>query len=109
MNAHPDQAALVRREAEKSRRHMPLRKLVAEAPDVLLALAPCWMASPLSVSQLLPADRKYFDLLLVDEASQILPEDAVPSMLRAGQAVVAGDRNQLPPTTFFAAGEEESP
>jgi very-short-patch-repair endonuclease len=107
MNAEPSQEALVRREAAKKTRHLPLRKLLAEAPDVLTALRPCWMASPLSVSQLLDADRRYFDVVIFDEASQVLPEDAVPALLRAERAVVAGDRHQLPPTTFFAVGSDE--
>lgn len=107
MNTHPDQAAVVRREAAKKTRHLPFRRLVAEAPDVLTALRPCWIASPLSVSQLLPADRCYFDIVLFDEASQVLPEDAVPALLRSARAVVAGDQHQLPPTPFFVAGEDE--
>jgi superfamily I DNA and/or RNA helicase len=65
------------------------------------------MASPLSVSQLIPGDKTYFDVVVFDEASQVLPEDAVTSLLRGARAVVAGDRRQLPPTTFFAAGEDE--
>lgn len=107
MNTYPEQTALVRREAAKATRHLPLRRLVAEAPNVLTALRPCWMASPLSVSQLIPADRRYFDVVVFDEASQVLPEDGVPALLRATYAVVAGDRHQLPPTTFFAAGEDD--
>jgi very-short-patch-repair endonuclease len=107
MNAEPSQEALVRREAAKKTRHLPLRKLLAEAPDVLTALRPCWMASPLSVSQLLDADRRYFDVVIFDEASQVLPEDAVPALLRAERAVVAGDKYQLPPTTFFAVASDE--
>jgi very-short-patch-repair endonuclease len=107
MNANPAQAALVEREAFKKTRHLPLRRLLSEAADVLTALRPCWMASPLAVSQLIPADRRYFDVVIFDEASQVLPEDAVCSILRAGQAVVAGDPRQLPPTPFFAAGDDE--
>ena len=107
MNAYPEQEALVRREAAKKARHLPLRKLLAEAPDVLTSISPCWMASPLSVSQLLDADRRYFDVVIFDEASQVLPEDAVPALLRAQRAVVAGDKYQLPPTTFFAGGLDE--
>ncbi|HZY58998.1 MAG TPA: AAA domain-containing protein [Candidatus Binataceae bacterium] len=106
MNSFPDQDALVRREAAKKARHLPLRSLVTQAPDVLTALRPCWLASPLSVSELIPA-RHCFDVVLFDEASQVLPEDAVPALLRAGQAVVAGDPNQLPPTTFFEIGGDE--
>lgn len=107
MDAHPSQELLVRRESEKRSRHMPLRKLVQEAGDVLLRLRPCWMASPLSVSQLLPAREGLFDVVLFDEASQVLAEDAVVSLFRAKQSVVAGDRHQLPPTAFFAASEDE--
>nr|MCU0256520.1 AAA domain-containing protein [Vicinamibacterales bacterium] len=103
----PDQSDLVAREAQKKARHLPLRTLFAQAPDVLLALRPCWMASPLSVSQLLPGDLPYFDAVIFDEASQVLPEDAVTSLLRGKRAVIAGDARQLPPTTFFAAGTDE--
>jgi very-short-patch-repair endonuclease len=108
MNAHHDQEDLIRHEAAKRARHLPFRKLLAQAPEVLTALRPCWFASPLSVSELMPAARQYFDVVLFDEASQVLPEDAVPALLRASTAVVAGDQNQLPPTTFFdLSGEED--
>jgi hypothetical protein len=106
MNAHADQEYLVRAEAQKKRRHLPLRKLFAQAHEVLTAVCPCWMASPLSVSQLLDG-RQGFDVVIFDEASQVLPEDAVPAILRATHLVVAGDSRQLPPTTFFAAGDDE--
>ena len=108
MNAHQDQEDLIRHEAAKRARHLPFRKLLAQAPHVLTALRPCWFASPLSVSELMPAARQYFDVVLFDEASQVLPEDAVPALLRASTAVVAGDQNQLPPTTFFdLSGDED--
>ncbi len=107
MNRFPEQDALVRRESQKKTRHLPLRQLVGRAPDVLTALSPCWMASPLSVSQLLDIERRTFDVVIFDEASQVLPEDAVCSLVRAEYAVVAGDSRQLPPTTFFAASQDE--
>jgi very-short-patch-repair endonuclease len=106
MNAFSDQANLIKHEGAKKRRIMPLRRLFEHAPNVLTALHPCWMASPLSVSQLLPPG-EYFDLVLFDEASQILPHDAISSLMRAKHAVVAGDRHQLPPTTFFATTEDD--
>lgn len=107
MNTYPEQDAIVRREAEKRSRHLPLRRLLAQAPDVLTTLCPCWMASPLTVAQLLDAGRRYFDVVVFDEASQVLPEDAASSLLRGKHAVVAGDSRQLPPTTFFAAGTDD--
>lgn len=111
MNEHFDQTNLVKAEASKKSRHIPLRDLLSRAPDVLTRIAPCWVASPLSVSQLLDGGRRYFDIVVFDEASQVLQEEAVPSLYRAGQVVVAGDRHQLPPTTFFATvveGEDEA-
>src|SRR5207244_4768365 len=36
-NKHSDQNGIVAREAQKKARHIPLRQLVAQAPDVLLA------------------------------------------------------------------------
>lgn len=104
MNDFPEQDATVRGEVSKHSRHLPLRRLLTKAPDVLTAVCPCWMASPLNVSQLLPGDEPLFDVVVFDEASQVLPEDAISAILRGRRIVVAGDRNQLPPTTFFADG-----
>jgi very-short-patch-repair endonuclease len=106
MNEFPEQESIIRSEAAKSRRHKPLRKVFAEASNVLTAVCPCWMASPLSVCQLLGTNT-VFDYVIFDEASQILPEDAIPAIVRAKHAIVAGDNNQLPPTTFFAASDED--
>ena len=116
MNRNPDQTQLIRNEASKKKRHLPLRTTVTQAPDVVTALRPCWMVSPLSVAELLPA-APHFDLVLFDEASQVLPEDAVCALLRGRKTIVAGDQHQLPPTTFFAgdvddgddAGDDGSP
>jgi hypothetical protein len=69
MNQFPEQEALIRGEAAKSRRHKPLRKIFIEATDVLTAVCPCWMASPLSVCQLISATAA-FDYVIFDEASQ---------------------------------------
>jgi very-short-patch-repair endonuclease len=106
MNEHPQQEALIKAEAAKARRHRPLRSLFGEAWEVLTAVCPCWMASPLSVSQLLDRGSR-FDYVIFDEASQVLPEDAVPAIMRGRQIVVAGDNQQLPPTGFFASGIDE--
>jgi very-short-patch-repair endonuclease len=104
MNEHPDQAGLVRREANRQRGGLKFRDLASKAIDVLLGLKPCWLASPLSVSELLPRISGMFDVVLFDEASQILPADAQPALARAKHAIIAGDPHQLPPTTFFVSG-----
>lgn len=102
-NDHREQAELVRYQAALKRKHMSIRELFGAAPDVLTTLKPCWVMSPLVVSQVLPADRPYFDVVVFDEASQIEPADAIPAILRGRSVVVAGDDRQLPPTSFFAS------
>lgn len=106
MNQYPKEESLVRREANKKSRHLPLRKLLDQAPHVLTSLRPCWMTSPLSVSQLLDA-KPYFDVVIFDEASQVLPEDTIPALMRGKKLIVAGDRYQLPPTNFFTTNSDE--
>ena len=101
MNANPAGEQLIRAQVGKMKRHLPLRRVFSQAADVLTAICPCWMASPLSVSQLLDSSNQYFDVVIFGEASQVLPEDAIPSVLRGHKLVVAGDGKQLPPTTFF--------
>ena len=100
LSRYPHQDSLIRREAQKKRRHLPLRGLFDQAPDALAAIRPCWAMSPLDVAQTLPP-HPIFDLVVFDEASQVLPCDAISAILRARRAMVAGDSRQLPPTTFF--------
>lgn len=84
-----------------SRGHAPIREYFLKAPDSTLSIKPCLMMSPLSISQYLPSADFSFDLVVMDEASQLKPEDALGAILRASQVVVVGDPKQLPPTAFF--------
>ena len=97
------------REVNKKKRHLPLRLLFSRIPTVLLRLKPCLMMSPLAVSTYLNTREIRFDVVIFDEASQVRPYDAISSMYRGRQLIVAGDQKQLPPTTFFerTASEEE--
>ena len=107
MNAHPEETTLIRREAAKRRRHLSVRQLFAQAPHVLSTLRPCWTMSPILASEMIPADRRLFDVVVFDEASQIPPAEAIGSLARAPQAVVAGDSRQLPPTAFFGQSADD--
>jgi very-short-patch-repair endonuclease len=92
---------LIRNEVQKQQRFCKLRDLIRRAGTALQALKPCFMMSPLSVAQYLEPGAIRFDLVIMDEASQIKPEDAIGSILRAKQMIVVGDPKQLPPTSFF--------
>ncbi|WP_164104207.1 DUF4011 domain-containing protein [Candidatus Laterigemmans baculatus] len=99
--------ALIKHEVQKQKRHCRIRDLMVRAGASVQALKPCFMMSPLSVAQAIPAGTLEFDLVIMDEASQIKPEDALGTILRAHQLVVVGDPKQLPPTSFFdRIGEE---
>ena len=112
---YDDQSALVQAQAARKRGHLPLRQLFSAAPDVMTALKPCWAMSPLVVSQLLPGDRPYFDVIVFDEASQIVPADAIPAILRArassSPATATNSRpptSSLPPATATATSNRQS-
>ena len=106
-DSYPKQDEVVRHQSKLRSRHRPVRDMIEATSDVLLALKPCWAMSPLVVSQLLPATTR-FDVVIFDEASQITPADAVSSILRGNQLVIAGDEKQLPPTAFFLTEDSES-
>lgn len=98
------------REIQKKTRHIPLRQLMSQMPDVITKLTPCVMMSPMSIAQYLPADSKAFDVVIFDEASQITVPDAIGAVARAKQAIVVGDPKQLSPSSFFArksAGDDD--
>jgi hypothetical protein len=101
INQPGSEGALLLHEANKSRKHLPLRKLFAQVPNLLKSIKPCFLMSPLSVSQYLDPRNVQFDLVIFDEASQIRSEDAVCAIYRGKQLVVCGDNKQLPPSSFF--------
>lgn len=92
---------LIQQEIGKKKRHIPIRQLVKRAGLALQALKPCFMMGPLSVAQYIEPGGLKFDLVVMDEASQLKPEDALGAVARGGQLVVVGDPKQLPPSTFF--------
>lgn len=93
--------SLLTREISKQKRHIPIRQLLKRAGKSLQQLKPCFMMGPLSVAQYLEQGHLQFDLVVMDEASQLRPEDALGAIARGKQLVVVGDPKQLPPTSFF--------
>ena len=93
--------ALLTREIEKKTRHISIRNLVTRAGDAMVAYKPCFMMSPMAVAKYIPPGRLNFDIVVMDEASQVKPQDALSCFARGKQIVVVGDSKQLPPTSFF--------
>ena len=86
----------------QQRPRMPVRKMLARAGNAVQALKPCFMMGPQAVAQYLTPGAITFDLVIMDEASQLKPEEAIGAIARGGQVVVVGDPKQLPPTSFFS-------
>ncbi|WP_256838461.1 DUF4011 domain-containing protein [Ornithinimicrobium faecis] len=92
--AHPDQADALRAVVEAG---PPLRTidLIQAAPDLVQALRPCWLTSPLTVPATIPTDTE-LDLIVIEEAQQIPLAHAVPALTRGATVLVAGDSGGLP-------------
>jgi Protein of unknown function (DUF4011)/AAA domain len=92
---------VIRGEIGRKRAHMPLRKLMKAAGGTIQKIKPVFLMSPVSVAQFLPPGSVDFDLLVIDEANQLRPEDALGLVARCRRIVVVGDKKQLPPARFF--------
>jgi superfamily I DNA and/or RNA helicase len=95
--------SLIEHHANLQRPKISIRNIFKNAKGAVMALKPCVMMSPLSVGKFLPKEVDMFDVLIIDEASQVRPEDSLGSIARAKQIIIVGDRKQLPPTNFFSA------
>jgi very-short-patch-repair endonuclease len=91
----------------QQRPRMPVRKILTRAGQSIQAIKPCFMMGPQAVAQYLTPGAIKFDLVIMDEASQLKPEEAIGSIARGGQLVVVGDPKQLPPTSFFSRMTQE--
>lgn len=79
-----------------SRRHM----LERIDPARLVTAAPLWVGSVRDVDDVLPTVAAMFDLVILDEASQIDQINAANALVRARRAVICGDPQQLGHVSF---------
>ncbi|MGR6859757.1 DUF3320 domain-containing protein [Aliivibrio salmonicida] len=91
----------LRREFNKKRRQMPIRRLLNKSGRAIQSIKPVFMMSPMSIATYLEPGAIEFDLVIFDEASQVKVPDALGAILRGKQVIVVGDTKQMPPTNFF--------
>lgn len=107
---HKEQLAVLQTRMLNNGRGIALRTIISEATEFLRKAFPCMLMSPLSVAQYVKMEPGVFDLIIFDEASQIETADAVGTIARGRNIIIAGDPRQLPPTRFFSGrattGEE---
>lgn len=68
---------------------------VRELEKVALKCLPIWGVTALSVGKYLPFSAGLFDLVVVDEATQMNIAQAIPLLFRAKRAAIIGDPKQL--------------
>jgi hypothetical protein len=93
---------ILRRAISSNGRGLSIRTLFEQIPNVLNKLCPCMLMSPISVAQYITAENNLFDIVIFDEASQLPTCKAVGVLARGKNAVIVGDPNQMPPTSFFS-------
>lgn len=99
---------VLEREMAKTMRYKSIREMASgESGRVLRDIKPVWLMSPLSVSDSLPLDMNFFDVVIFDEASQITLEEGIPALFRAPQTIIVGDDKQMPPSNFFNSKTED--
>ena len=95
-------------ELGKKRKIKPVRKLLEQYEHILFDIAPCWLASPEMVSNIFPLEQNMFDLVIVDEASQLAVERSLPFLYRGERIIIAGDEMQLKPYDLFRIKKDEN-
>jgi hypothetical protein len=85
----------------KKKNILPIRELMKHSGDLIRSIKPVFMMSPLSVAQYLERGKVAFDLMVIDEASQMPAVEALGTAARCAQHVVVGDSKQLPPSSYF--------
>ena len=99
--------AMLKREIARHRRFKSLRRLFVDAEEAISELTPCMLMSPIAAARHLAPGRSPFDLVIIDEASQLPVSEAVGIVGRGRQTIVVGDPMQLPPSGFFKASWDD--
>jgi transcription elongation GreA/GreB family factor len=87
------------------RPRVTVRAMFRRAGRAIKELKPCFMMGPQAVAQFLDPRAVKFDVVIMDEASQLRPEEAIGAIARGNQLIVVGDPKQLPPTSFFSRAQ----
>ena len=76
--------------------------------DSITNIKPILFTNPDVASEILPLKEELFDIIIIDEASQMFTSDSFPLLYRAKSVVISGDPMQMPPSDFFMNISDES-
>ncbi len=95
------------KEFAKTRNHLSIRELrSSEAKYWVDVLKPIQLSNPSSLASIFPMEKDQFDLVIFDEAGQIPMSYALGALQRAKRVLVAGDHQQMSPSSYFKQSEE---
>ena len=80
---------------DADRVHSSVKQRARALQSKVTALFSCWAVTSLSARGRVPMEPGYFDLVVIDEASQCDIASALPLLYRAKRSVVIGDPQQL--------------
>lgn len=80
-----------------------LRAILQNDFDFFTTIFPVTMVNPVVASSILPLQKNLYDIVILDEASQLRIEDTYPVLYRAQYHVISGDEHQMPPSSYFSS------
>lgn len=80
-----------------------LRSILQSDFEFFSSVFPIMMLNPVTASSILPLQKDLYDIIILDEASQLRIEDVFSVLHRAKAHVISGDEHQMPPSSYFAA------
>jgi superfamily I DNA and/or RNA helicase len=94
--------AILVKEFSKTKAHPTVRELLSSDAQLWIQLLkPICLCNPVELPKLFPVQKELFDLLLIDEASQMPMENCLGALHRSKRFLIAGDEQQMAPTNFF--------
>lgn len=96
----------LRKLAASTGRGKTIRSILSMYQRYIRMYYPCFLMSPLSAAQYLDLSSDKFDIVIFDEASQIPTAEAVGPIARGKALIVAGDPEQMPPTSYFQSNSD---
>jgi len=70
---------------------------MTESWSEISLLAPCALADPSAVARCIDPQRVAFDVVIIDRASDVRPDEALGAIIRSRQAILVGDDKPAPP------------
>lgn len=93
---------LYNKRSSKSFNRNSLREIVKMDFDLFTTFFPVVLITPDACSSIFRNQTEAFDIVLLDEASQLKVEETLPALMKGKQKIIAGDEHQMPPSNFFS-------